>query len=81
MALLFESFNQVGFKFSGLVSKNIESFISNNILDTLAFSNDETYNKIGYFTIDLDSVMGSDLCGEFVASAGEITLIKPYSPD
>jgi hypothetical protein len=67
--------HHIGFRFSGLVSTELADFIPDNILFELAFSSNEDCRSQGFFRVELDSAMGSDLCGQFSATEGEITFI------
>jgi hypothetical protein len=71
--------HDIGFRFCDIISKNLEDFIPENIIDLLGFSSSEEFDKQGVFTVDLDSAMGSDLCGKFAAKLGEVTFVRPDS--
>lgn len=70
----------VGFKFQDIVSTNLEQFIPDNILFELSLSSDEEHQEQGFFTVVLDSAMGSDLCGEFRARSGFVSFVRPSEP-
>ena len=70
----------VGFEFHDIVSTDLERFIPENILFELGFSPDEEYLEQKFFTVVLDSAMGSDLCGEFRSRAGSVSFVRPSEP-
>jgi len=69
--------HNIGFIFTGLVSTELDAFIPENILYDLGFTPLDEHNSQGYFNIELDSAMGSDLCGRFSATVGEVTHVTP----
>lgn len=69
--------HEIGFRFSGIRSTELESFIPDNILFELGFSPVADYQSSGQFQVELESAMGGDLCGRFTATSGEITFIHP----
>lgn len=66
----------IEFRFDAIISKELDSFQPDNIFDRLGFSTEEEFSKLGVFTVDLDSAMGGDLCGKFMAERGEVTFVK-----
>jgi hypothetical protein len=68
--------HEIGFRFSGISSTELDSFIPENILFEMAFSSVADYQSTGQFHVNLDSAMGGDLCGRFTATVGEITFIR-----
>lgn len=66
----------VGFRFEDLIEKDLKRFMQDNILFELAFSSNEEFLETGKFSVDLDSAMGSDLCGRFSARRGGIAFIR-----
>ncbi len=68
---------EIGFRFSGLASTELDEFIVNNILFGLLFSPDEESRERGHFSVELDSAMGCDLCGRFSAKEGEVLFVRP----
>jgi hypothetical protein len=73
--------HEIGFRFKQIVSTSIDNFLPDNMFDLLGFTPLEDFERDRFFTVDLDSVLGSDLCGEFCAKVGEVTFSKPYSPN
>lgn len=75
--------HHIGFRFSGIVSTQLESFLPENILYELGFSSVSDFAASQQFEIILDSAMGSDLCGSFVARSGQVTFVTPIvaAPD
>lgn len=69
--------HRIGFRFSQLQSTDLSNFDPANILFELGFSSAEDYESQGWFSVELDSVMGSDLSGRFQARQGAVTLIQP----
>jgi hypothetical protein len=67
----------VRFLFTGITHADLEHFIPENILFDLGFSLPSEFEAAGRFTVTLDSAMGSDLCGSFVATAGEVISVLP----
>lgn len=64
----------IGFRFSGLVSKDLERFEPSNILFCLGFSPQADFEREGYFTVELDSAISGD--GGFCARRGEVTFVR-----
>ncbi|WP_377178491.1 hypothetical protein [Rubritalea tangerina] len=73
--------HEIAFRFDDISSQSLDDFIADNIFDTLRFSTVEHYERDSVFTVDLDSVMGSDLCGTFTAQTGLVTSVTPYTPN
>jgi Immunity protein 50 len=71
--------HEIGFRFSRIVSTNLDEFIAENILHHLTFSSSADFALNGSFDVELESAMGSDMCGEFTACCGEITCVRPTS--
>lgn len=69
--------HEIGFRFSGICSAQLDDFITDNILSELALSPVAHYQSTGQFKVDLNSAMGGDLCGRFTATNGEVTFIRP----
>ncbi len=67
----------VRFAFRGITQPDLSQFICPNILFELLFSPCSEFEACGRFTVDLDSAMGSDLCGSFSATFGEVTSVLP----
>lgn len=72
--------HEIGFRFSDIMASELTDFIPENILSELVFSTEEEYLMQGFFSVELDSAMGSDLCGRFQAKSGEVTFIRPSHP-
>lgn len=72
--------HDVGFEFQDIVSTDLDEFIPENILFELGLSSDEERQEQGFFTVVLDSAMGSDLCGEFRARSGFVSFVRPSEP-
>ena len=72
--------HNVGFEFQDIVSTDLEQFMPENILFELGFSPDEERLEQGFFSVVLDSAMGSDLCGEFRSRAGVVSFVRPSEP-
>lgn len=66
----------IGFRFSGIVSKNLDSFARDSCLFVLGFSSPGDCAAAGCFTVELDSAMGSELCGSFCAREGEVLFVR-----
>jgi|GEM_PF-872470 len=62
----------VHFRFSGLDEVALDRFAASNILFELGLSTQAHYDATGTFRVTLDSAMGSDLCGSFLARRGEV---------
>jgi len=71
----------VGLEFQDIVSTDLEQFIPENILFEIGLSSDEERQEQGFFTVVLDSAMGSDLCGEFRARSGFVSFVRPSEPE
>jgi hypothetical protein len=71
--------HEIGFRFSRIVSASLDDFIAGNILFGLTFSSASDFALKGSFDVELDSAMGSDMCGKFTACCGEITFVRPTS--
>jgi hypothetical protein len=71
--------HEIGFRFSGIATAELDDFIPNNILFELAFSPVAHQQTTGQFQVDLDSAMGGDMCGRFTATNGEVLYIRPSS--
>ncbi len=67
----------VRFAFRVLSDVHLDGFIQENILYALELSSAEEYAATGRFTVGLDSVMGSQLCGSFSARHGEVLAVTP----
>ena len=67
----------IGFEFREIVSTDLGQFIPENILFELSFSPVDFQRSHGYFTVGLDSAMGSNLCGQFTAKMGSISFVRP----
>jgi hypothetical protein len=70
--------HQIGFRFSDITAPELSDFIPENILSELIFSTEEEYLTDGYFCVELESAIGSDLCGRFRAKSGEVTFIRQF---
>jgi hypothetical protein len=71
----------VRFAFGGVVESDLEHFLRENILFDLGFSAPSEFQSTGRFTVWLDSAMGGDLCGSFVAQSGEVVSVLPCDKD
>lgn len=69
--------HEIGFRFAGISSAELDDFIPDNILFELGFSPVAHFQSTGQFQVDLDSAMGGDLCGRFTATSGEVTFVRP----
>jgi hypothetical protein len=67
----------VGFEFQEIVSTDLDQFIPENVLFELGLSSEEERQEQGFFTVVLDSAMGSDLCGQFRARSGLVSFVRP----
>jgi len=67
----------VGFEFQDIVSTDLDQFIPENILFELGLSSEEERQEQGFFTVVLDSAIGSDLCGQFRARSGLVSFVRP----
>lgn len=66
----------VAFRFTGILARELDQFLPENILFELGFSTVADLAMNGYFEVVLDSAMGSDLCGRFTATSGEIISVN-----
>ena len=71
----------VRFLFTGITHTDLEHLIPENILFDLGFSPTSEFEAAGHFTVTLDSAMGSDLCGSFVATSGDVISVLPCDED
>ena len=69
----------VAFRFTGILARELDQFMPENILFELGFSSFADLAMNGYFEVVLDSAMGSDLCGRFTARSGGIVRVKLMS--
>ncbi len=67
----------IGFEFREIVSTDLDQFIPENILFELLFSSEDDQRSHGFFKVELDSAMGSDLCGQFTAKVGSVSFVRP----
>src|SRR5689334_2843630 len=67
----------VRFVFREISDAELHQFTADNILLELGLSSPEEFEVTRKFGVTLDSAMGSDLCGSFSASTGEILDVTP----
>lgn len=68
--------HEIGFRFAGISSAELDDFTPDNILFELGFSPIAHFQSTGQFHVNLDSAMGGDLCGRFAATSGAVTFIR-----
>lgn len=67
----------VRFAFRGITDADLSQFIPANILFGLGLSNPEEVDVTDKFEVTLDSAIGSEFCGSFVARTGEVLEVSP----
>lgn len=75
--LILRRHHWVRFAFQGISDVRLDRFIEGNILFHLGFSSDEEFRVTGRFRVDLDSAMGGDVGGSFVAERGQVLEVVP----
>lgn len=66
----------VVFRFTGIIARELDQFMPENILFELGFSSVTDFTAKEIFEVELNSALGSDLCGRFTATSGEIVRMK-----
>lgn len=69
--------HEIGFAFQDIVAKDHDQFAAENILFELTFSSHEEWRSQGYFSVGLESAVGSEFCGRFSAREGKVTFVRP----
>ena len=72
----------VRFAFQRILDADLDRFTAvSNVLFGLRFSRAEDVQASGIFSVVLDSAMGGDRCGSFLARTGEVLEVLPCDPD
>jgi len=71
--------HHIEFRFSEIISADVDNFPGDNILFELKFSPSAAQEPDGYFTVCLESAMGGNLCGQFNAKYGEVVQVIPIN--
>lgn len=69
-----EKAHVVRFRFRHIADAQLDAFVRDNVLFELGFS---PADEDGWFSVELDSAMGSDCGGRFRARDGEVVSVTP----
>jgi hypothetical protein len=72
--------HEIGFRFSRILTAEMNQFSSENTLLEMEFSPVSDYDSRGVFDVSLISAIEGSMCGSFTAACGEVLFIRPTVP-